>query len=65
MEIQGPPMKIKNHVDLFKKKHKKTFIKNNKIFSLEKRKFTNAKKLIEQLIINTNIEANVKNITLI
>lgn len=65
IELSGPPLKIKRHVVLFKKKHKKTFIKNNRIFTIEKRKFTNAKALIKNIIKNPDVKDNVKNIKLI
>jgi len=64
-ELQGPPLKIKRHVLLFKKSHKKTFIKNKRIFALEKRKFTNAKDLVKDLIKIHNIKNNINKIEII
>jgi tRNA nucleotidyltransferase (CCA-adding enzyme) len=65
VEISGPPLKVKYHVDMFRKKHKKTFTKNKKIFATEKRKFTNAKDLVKNLIKISNVKDNLKNIGLI
>ncbi len=45
--FNGPKIKDKNNVLIFKKKHKNTFIKKNKIFAKEKIKF-NIKKFIEK-----------------
>jgi len=65
IEVLGPPLKIKQHVDLFKKKHKKTKTKNKRIFATENRKFTNAKDLIKNLIKTSNVKINIKNIDII
>ena len=40
IQLKGPPLKIKQHLENFKKIHKKTLIKNNKIFAIEKREYT-------------------------
>lgn len=47
IEIEGPPMKMKEHINNFRKLHKKTFIKSGKIYSVEKRKFSAAEDLIK------------------
>ncbi len=39
IKIEGPPVKIEQHVVNFKKIHKKIFVKNGRIYSEEKRKF--------------------------
>ncbi|HJO01950.1 MAG: CCA tRNA nucleotidyltransferase [Candidatus Woesearchaeota archaeon] len=65
MEILGPPLKIKRHADAFKKKHKKTFIKNKKICATEKRKFTNAADLVKNIIKASNVKDNINKIELI
>ena len=62
IELSGPPLKVKYHVALFKKAHKKTFIKNKRIFAVEKRKFTNSKELMKNIIKTPNVKDNVKNI---
>ncbi|MDP3765529.1 MAG: CCA tRNA nucleotidyltransferase [Nanoarchaeota archaeon] len=50
VEAEGPPIKIRQHADNFKKIHKKTFVKYGKIFSLEKRKFTKPTELLKNII---------------
>lgn len=65
IELPGPPLKIRQHVLLFKKAHKKTFVKNKRIFAVEKRKFTNANELIKNIIKTANVKDNIKNIKLI
>jgi tRNA nucleotidyltransferase (CCA-adding enzyme) len=59
MELSGPPLNIKKHVALFKKKHKNTFIRDGKIFALESRKFTDAKSMIKSIFKISNINDNV------
>lgn len=49
VKLEGPPLKMKNHVDNFKKTHAKTFAKNNRIYASEKRQFTKPEKLLEKL----------------
>tara|TARA_Y100000310_G_scaffold342247_1_gene444646 strand:+ start:54161 stop:55399 length:1239 start_codon:yes stop_codon:yes gene_type:complete len=65
IEVSGPPLNVKYHADLFKKKHKKTFIKNKKLFAVEKRKFTNAKDLVKDTIKTSNVKDNINKIELI
>jgi tRNA nucleotidyltransferase (CCA-adding enzyme) len=65
VEISGPPIKIKHHADLFKKKHKKAKIKNKKLFAIEKRKYPDAKNLMKNLIKISNVKDNVKSIKII
>ena len=50
IEVEGPPLKIKPHVDNFKKMHKKTIIKNRKIYAIEERKFINPEELLKDII---------------
>ena len=52
VKIQGPPIKMKQHVDNFKKIHKKTFAKSGKIFASEQRKFTIPEDLLKIIIKN-------------
>lgn len=65
VEIPGPPLKIRHHVLLFKKAHKKILIKNKRIFALEKRKFTNAEDLVKNTLKAPNVGSNVNSIKLI
>lgn len=49
VKIEGPPLKIKTHVENFKKMHKKTFVKNKKMFAIEKRRFSSPEELLRSL----------------
>ena len=64
-EIPGPPIKIRQHAEIFKKYHKNAFIKNNRLFAVEKREFANARNLIKDVIKSPNVKDNVKTIELI
>ena len=64
IELQGPPIKMKMHVDFFKKKHKKTFIKNKKVYALENRAFADAESFLKSLFKAINVNDNVKKIEL-
>ncbi|MFP4403738.1 MAG: nucleotidyltransferase domain-containing protein [Candidatus Woesearchaeota archaeon] len=58
----GPPVKSKKHCLLFKEKHKNTFIKNNKIYAIVKKKYFNVDNLINDFINNETITKKIKNI---
>ncbi len=62
IEIEGPPLKIKQHVENFKKIHKKTFIKNNKIFATERRKFIKPEDLLKNTIKNQFVKERIKSL---
>ena len=64
-EVSGPPLKIKQHAELFKKSHKNAFVKNNKLFAVEKREFANARILVKGVIKSSNVKDNIKTIELI
>ncbi len=49
IELEGPPLAIKHHVEQFKKIHKHTFNKSKRIFALEKRKYTSPEDLLKNL----------------
>lgn len=63
-EIIGPPIFIKKHVEIFKKKYKKTLIKNNRVHAVVKRKFSDVNKLVKFLIEDAYIKDKVKKITI-
>ena len=60
--IEGPNVKFKDHVLLFRKKHKNTFVKGNIIYAKEKRKFVKAKDYIKELIKDEYVKERVKKI---
>ena len=55
----GPPLKLKNHVEKFKKAHKKTFVRGSKIMAIEKRKFETFEKYIKNLVKNNYFSERV------
>ncbi len=59
-EIEGPPIELKDHVKEFKKKHKQTSIKNDKIYALEKREYTKPEKLIKDLLQEKYVKERAK-----
>ena len=62
VEKIGPPVKIKEHVKQFKKKHKKTTVKKGRVFALDKRKYREAEKLIKALFRNRYLKEKIKDI---
>ena len=65
VELYGPPLKIVKHAEIFRKKHKKTFVRNNRLFAVEKRKFIDAKILINKMLKSQNVKDNVISIKII
>jgi len=63
-ELSGPPLFIKQHAEIFKKKYKKTLLRDNRLYAVVKRKFINAKKLIESLLEDKYIKEKVKKISI-
>lgn len=49
IEIEGPPIQIKAHADRFKRLHKETFVRGDKIMAIGQRKFLVPEDLLEQL----------------
>lgn len=58
--IEGPPTRLKDFVDNFKKNHNNTFVKKNIIYAKEKRKFTKAKDYVKELLKNDYVKERVK-----
>ncbi|MEK6947009.1 MAG: nucleotidyltransferase domain-containing protein [Nanoarchaeota archaeon] len=50
VEVEGPPLEMKQHVDNFRKIHKKTLEKNRKIYAVDKRKYIFPEDLLKELI---------------
>ncbi|HIH31373.1 TPA: hypothetical protein HA235_01570 [Candidatus Woesearchaeota archaeon] len=64
IEQTGPPLSSWIDVESFKKKHEKTFIKGNRIFSINKRKFCIPEEMIRKLITEEFIRARAKKISI-
>ena len=62
IEIEGPPIALNHHARHFKKIHKKTFVKNGKLFAAEKRKFTIPEELLKSIIKNQFVKERSKSI---
>ena len=60
--IEGPYIKQKENVNKFKLKHKKTFILNNRIIAIERRKFVKIIDLIKEIIVDDKIKKLIKDI---
>ena len=61
-EVIGPPVKIKLHAELFRKKHKNTFEKNSRLYAKENRKYSSARDLIKYIVNASNVKDNLKSI---
>ena len=62
IEIEGPPLEIEHHANNFKKMHKKTFVKNDKIYASDKRKFLMPEDLLRSLIKSKFVKERSKSI---
>lgn len=60
----GPPVKLKNHAESFKKKYKKTFVEKGKICANVKREFLRAEDMIKKLIKSPYVTERVQSIKL-
>ncbi|MCX6709740.1 MAG: nucleotidyltransferase domain-containing protein [Candidatus Woesearchaeota archaeon] len=61
----GPPIEMKANTEAFKKKYKKTFIREKRIFAEVKRKFRNPKQLFESLKNDKYLNGQIKQFKLI
>jgi len=59
---EGPPLKAVPNVEMFRKKHKKTFEKDGRLFAEEKRKYMTPKELVKELMNSAYIKERVKKI---
>jgi tRNA nucleotidyltransferase (CCA-adding enzyme) len=48
--VRGPPANLQEHVNAFKRKHKKTFVKDGIIYAEDKQKITKANDFIKSLL---------------
>ena len=60
IEIEGPPLAIKQHVERFKKAHKKTFAKSGKIYAKIQRKYTSPEDLLKIIINDEFVKERAK-----
>ena len=64
-EVAGPPVKIRFHAELFKKKYKSVFVKNNRLYTEEKRRYINAEALIKVVLKTSNVKNNLEKIWMV
>jgi len=62
--VKGPPIRIKEGVVRFKKKHKDVFEKNKVLFAREKRDYRKADQLMKAMLKDKYIKEKVKQLTL-
>ena len=60
-ELAGPPLKEREGSARFKKKHRNTFVKRNRLYAKEKRPFRNSQDLLKALAIDQYIKTRVSN----
>ncbi|MBW2968118.1 hypothetical protein KY362_06550, partial [Candidatus Woesearchaeota archaeon] len=60
----GPPLREKERVASFKKKHRKTFVEKGRICSYVKRKYTKAEALMADVLKDPLLKEKVKSITI-
>jgi tRNA nucleotidyltransferase (CCA-adding enzyme) len=65
IEWQGPPIKAARHVTKFRKKYKKTYIKNGKLYTKVKRFYKNPNELINSLKNNPYLKEKINNMKII
>jgi tRNA nucleotidyltransferase (CCA-adding enzyme) len=65
VEIEGPPLSMKEHVENFKKRHKKNYSRNRKIFASEKREFAKPEELLKNLMKNQYVKEKCKSIRMV
>ena len=64
IEIQGPPLAMNQHVDNFKKIHKKTFEKSGKLHAIDKREYVIPEDLLRDLLKDEYVNQRSKSIKL-
>ncbi|MFA4886628.1 MAG: CCA tRNA nucleotidyltransferase [Candidatus Nanoarchaeia archaeon] len=60
----GPPLEMKEHVVIFKKKHKRVIIEDGKVVALKVRKFTKLKDLTKEFLKDKWVKERVKSVVI-
>ena len=63
--LEGPPVKVKMHAEIFKKKHKKTFVKTKRLYAKVRREFRNPQEFVKKLLKDKQITGKIKKIEII
>ncbi|MBS3157654.1 nucleotidyltransferase domain-containing protein [Candidatus Woesearchaeota archaeon] len=61
----GPPVALKKHAAEFKKKYKKTFVKDNRLYAKAKRKYVDAGVLLKDAVNDLYVKERVKGIRVV
>lgn len=61
----GPPAALKKHAAEFRKKYKKTFVKDNRLYAKAKRKYVDAGSLLKDVVKDLYVKERVKGIKLV
>jgi tRNA nucleotidyltransferase (CCA-adding enzyme) len=64
LDREGPPVRNKFHVNNFKKKYKKTFVRKGRVYAKVKREFREADKFVKNLVKDKYVKERVKSIKL-
>ena len=62
LEVKGPPVNMTQHVENFRKIHKKTFEKSGKIYATDERKYLIPESLLKVLVKEQHIKERAKSI---
>ena len=62
---EGPPLKVKKHLETFKKKYKGAFVKDSRIYAYVKREFTKPEELIIELIKDPYIKEKTRKVSFV
>ena len=62
--VDGPPLKLKSHVEQFKRVHKKTVVKKNRIYAFVKRDCTTPLNVIRAAVRNNYFREKVKSVSI-
>lgn len=58
--VEGPPVKIEKHTEMFRKAYKQVFEKKGRLFAKTKRKYTDARSLIKDVLNNEYVKERVE-----
>ena len=62
--VRGPPVNVKNNAYMFKKKHPKAFVKEERLYAEEKRAYLTPRPLIKSLLKEDYVVSRVKKISI-
>jgi len=63
--LEGPPIKVKQHAVIFRKKHKKTFVKARRLYAKVKREFRNPQELLKKILKDKQLAGKLSKLEMI